>query len=65
MIEPGDFVDVIGPCTNDARDCEIMRAAIALKDSELDNERAYAIRLALAEAACKECRTSYLADIIS
>lgn len=55
-------VGMIGPCTNDVRDCEVMRAAIALKGAEADNERAQGIRQELIKLACQECITAYLTD---
>lgn len=57
-------VDILGSCTNDTRDCEVMRAAIALKGAEADNERAQGIRQELIKLACQECITAYLTDQI-
>ena len=58
-----EIVEIIGPCTEDVRDCEIMRAAITLKEAGPDNERAQAIRQELAKSACQDCIVAYLADV--
>jgi len=60
---PEIVVEAIGPCTEDVRDCEIMRAAITLMDSGPDNDRAHELRTELAKSACRNCTTAYLGDI--
>jgi hypothetical protein len=57
------LVEILGSCTEDLRDCEIMRTAIVLKDTEPDNEQAQTIRQQLAKSACEDCVMQYLADI--
>ena len=61
--EAEKLVEILGPCTEDIRDCEIMRTAIALEKSEAENERAQAIRHQLVKLACKNCIGQYLADV--
>ncbi len=56
-------VEMIGSCTQDIADCEIMRAAIANKNAEFENKEAQAIRIELAKRACSECVACYLSDI--
>lgn len=54
-------VEMIGPCTGDIADCEIVRAAIANKDAAPDDEiYVQAIRAELAKAACRDCAECYL-----
>jgi hypothetical protein len=57
------IVQTVGPCTEDQKDCEIVRAAIILKDVEADNQHIQDIRKELAKAACRDCACTFLADI--
>ncbi len=63
QISPERTVELIGPCTDDIRDCEIMRAAIVQQDTDLSNEKSQEIRVELAKVACGERKRAFLADI--
>lgn len=58
-------VEIIGSCTQDIADCEIMRTAIANKNAAPANAEAQAIRTELAKRACSECIACYLSDVYS
>lgn len=57
-VDPQAILEALGPCTNDERDCEILRAAITL-DGAPKNERVVSIRKALATQACSGCIKTY------
>ncbi len=63
-IDAARVVEILGPCTDDLRDCEVLRAGFALQDVEPSNERGQAIRKELARAACQNCKRTYLSDIM-
>ncbi len=63
-VSAATVVEMIGFCTGDIADCEIMRAAIANKDAAPDDEiYAQTIRAELAKAACRDCTECYLPDV--
>ncbi len=59
-----NYVEVLGPCTEDIRDCEIMRAVIVLQQKVPDDDRPKTIRTELAKAACSDCKNYYLKDVV-
>lgn len=58
-----EIVEIIGPCTRDVNNCEIMRDAMALRNAAPNNSFAQEIRSALAAVACVDCRATYLPDV--
>jgi hypothetical protein len=66
LMTPEEMIEAIGPCTDDVRDCEIMRAAwiqtAPLEDVEPYTQR---FRSLLAKAACDDCRARLLPDFDS
>lgn len=49
-LSPEEVIETLGPCTNDIRDCEIMRAAIVLKGTYSELSRA------IGTMVCDECK---------
>lgn len=62
-MNPEDLVTIIGPCTQDYRDCEVWRAAFANKDTDPNNAYSKELRKELAKVACQECWGAYLSDV--
>lgn len=58
-----EYESPLDSCSGDIRDCEILRAAFALKSTEQANDRAQEMRRNLAMAACTDCCRVYLHDI--
>lgn len=58
-----ETVEVLGPCTDDIKTCEIMRTAIFLQHSASDNTYAQEIRQELSKFACQPCIVNFLADL--
>ncbi len=63
-IEAEKLVEIIGPCTDDVRGCEIMWAAIVHTDTGPENKKSREIRVELAKVACDGCKAVYLKDVV-
>ena len=49
-LSPEEVIENLGPCTQDIRDCEIMRAAIVLKGTDSELSRV------IGTMVCDECK---------
>lgn len=63
MMDAKETVEILGACTEDVGVCEIMRAAIANKSVDTQNERVGELRNELAKVACLDCQQAYLSDV--
>ena len=57
-----EYESPLDSCSGDIRDCEVLRAAFALKNTEQLNDRTQEMRRNLAMAACTDCCRVYLHD---